>query len=137
MWSRLTSNKLNSQGNIEILIFLSYRPSFLYSFKSMEILFVCLSALLYGSDVLVMRSPFGTVNYSFWIYLFSQSLECQFSPPTRRKMNWSLRLSQKAKVLKNEAESSRHKQAGPEAVPASQVAAAGFLQKELTEKENN
>lgn len=38
---------------------------------------------------------------------------------------------------KNEAESSRHKQAGPEAVPASQVAAAGFLQKELTEKENN
>lgn len=91
MWSRLTSNKLNSQGNIEILIFLSYRPSSLYSFKSMEILFVCLSALLYGSDVLVIRSPFGTVNYSFWIYLFSQSLECQYSPPPRRrKMNWSL-----------------------------------------------
>lgn len=78
MWSRLTSNKLNSQGNTEILIFLSYRHSSLYSFKSTEILFVWLSALLYGSDVLVMRSPFGTVNYSFWIYLFSQSLECQY-----------------------------------------------------------
>lgn len=53
-------------------------------------------------------------------------------------MNWPRRLSQKeAKVLKNEAECSRHKQAGPEAVPASQLAAAGFLQKALTEKENN
>lgn len=76
MWSRLTSNQLNSQGNIEIIIFLSYRHSSLYTFKSTEILFVCLSALLYGSDV--MRSPFGTVNYSFWIYLFSPSLGCQY-----------------------------------------------------------
>lgn len=55
-------------------------------------------------------------------------------------MNWPLRLSQKAKVLKekkNEPECSRHKQAGPEAVPASQGAGAGFLQKALAEKENN